>query len=226
MTTVKKAIFVHGAWADSDCWNKARALIEAGGIATSVVHLPLTTLSDDVAAVTQALNSETGPVLLVGHSYGGAVITQAGVDDAVVGLVYINAFVPDVGESALGLTALVAPSRMSSQIRPDEKGFLSLTHDGIFEGFAQDVSDQEKVALFNNQRPTSGEALSTPVSAAAWRSKPSWYLLATQDNAIPPELQALFVAKTGAVQATVDAGHCSMISQPGAVAELVLRAAR
>lgn len=225
MTVIKKAIFVHGAWADSDCWDKARALIEAGGVGTSVVRLPLTTLGDDVAAVTAALASETGPVLLVGHSYGGAVITQAGVDRNVAGLVYINAFVPDVGESALGLTALVAPSPMSAELRPDEKGFLSLTHAGVFEGFAQDATEQEKTALFQNQRPTSAAALSTPVTAAAWRSKPSWYLLATQDNAIPPELQALFVAKTGAVQATVDAGHCSMISQPGAVAELVLRAA-
>jgi len=225
MTAIKKAIFVHGAWADSDCWDKARALIEAGGVATSVVRLPLTTLSEDVAVVAEALAAENGPVLLVGHSYGGAVITQAGVDKKVVGLVYINAFVPEVGESALGLTALVAASPMSAELRPDEKGFLSLTHTGVFEGFAQDVSEQEKVALFKNQRPTSAEALSTPVTEAAWHSKPSWYLLATQDNAIPPELQSMFVTKIGAVQATVDAGHCSMISQPGAVAELVLRAA-
>ena len=226
MTAMTKAIFVHGAWADASCWDKARALLQAQGISSSTVTLPLTTLEDDTAAVAAALALESGPVLLVGHSYGGAVITQAGTDEKVTGLVYINAFVPDVGESALGLTSLVAPSKMSAELRPDERGFLSLTQAGVFEGFAQDVSDAEKTALYEHQRPTSAAALSTPLTQAAWRSKPSWYLTATLDNAIPLELQALFVAKTGAVQASVTAGHCSMISQPGAVADLVLLAIR
>lgn len=225
MPAIKTAIFVHGAWADSTCWDKARALVEAAGIATRVVQLPLTTLAADVSAVSEVIAGEAGPVLLVGHSYGGAVITQAGIDDKVVGLVYINAFVPDAGESALGLTALVEPSPMSSELRPDDRGFLSLTREGVFEGFAQDASQEEKEHLFKHQRPTSGEALSTPVSAAAWHDTPSWYLVATLDNAIQLALQEIFVKKIGAVSASVAAGHCSMISQPQAVADLVVRAA-
>jgi pimeloyl-ACP methyl ester carboxylesterase len=227
MSNINKVIFVHGAWADEHCWTKARAIVDAAGIATAVVHLPLTTLDADAAAVTAALEQESGPVLLVGHSYGGAVITQAGAAANVAGLVFINAFVPDVDESALGLTALVPPSRMSSELRPDEQGFLSLTRDGVFEGFAQDCSTEEKEALYAQQRPTSGAALSTPVSTAAWRSKPSWYLLATEDQAIPLPLQQIFVTKLGAatMTASTPAGHCSMVSQPRAVADLVLQAA-
>jgi len=226
MADVKKVIFVHGAWADELCWNKVRVMLDAAGIPNLAVRLPLTTLADDAAIVQQAIAAVAGPVLLVGHSYGGAVITQAGSDANVAGLVYINAFVPDIGESALALTGLVAPSRMSSELRPNEQGFLSLTRDGVFEGFAQDASVEEKAALFQNQRPSSAAALSTPVNVAAWRDKPTWYLVATLDQAIPPALQEIFVKKLGAVQATVAAGHCSMISQPQAVADIILQAAQ
>jgi pimeloyl-ACP methyl ester carboxylesterase len=226
MSTIEHVILVHGAWADSSSWSKSRALIEAAGLSTTTVNLPLTSLAADADVVSQAIAAAPGPVLLVGHSYGGAVISEAGVHAKVAGLVYINAFTPDIGESALGLTALAEPSLMSAEIRIDQAGSSSLTYEGVHEGFAQDVSAQEQRQLFENQRPTAVAALTAPLTQAAWQHKPSWYLVATLDNAIAPALQELMVKKIGAVSEHVEAGHCSMISKPAAVADLVIRAAR
>lgn len=225
MNTLKHVILVHGAWADSTSWNKVRALLETAGMSTTTVDLPLTSLAADAATVAEAIAASPGPALLVGHSYGGAVISQAGDHPNVAGLVYINAFTPDIGESALGLTDLVEPSLMSAEIRGDETGQLSLTRTGVYQGFAQDVSDAEKHQLFTRQRPTAAAALTAPLTHAAWREKPSWYLVGTLDNAIAPALQELLAKKIGAVSDFVDAGHCSMISQPDAVADLIIRAA-
>ncbi|WP_077049192.1 alpha/beta fold hydrolase [Pseudomonas sp. KK4] len=226
MSAIKHVILVHGAWADSTSWDKVRARLESAGISTTTVNLPLTSLAADAAAVSEVIAASPAPALLVGHSYGGAVISQAGGHPNVAGLVYINAFTPDIGESALGLTDLVEPSLMSAEIRGDDAGNLSLTYQGVYQGFAQDVSDAEKHQLFTRQRPTAAAALSAPLTHAAWQNKPSWYLVASLDNAIPPALQERLVKKIGAVSDFVDAGHCSMISQPTAVAELIVRAAR
>lgn len=226
MSSIQHVILVHGAWADSTSWHKVRAELTAAGLSSSTVELPLTSLAADAAVVAEVIAASPGPALLVGHSYGGAVISEAGEHRNVAGLVYINAFTPDIGESALGLTERVEPSLMSAEIRGDDAGNLSLTYNGVYQGFAQDVSDAEKHQLFSHQRPTSVAALTAPLTRAAWRNKPSWYLVGTLDNAIPPALQELLAKKIGAISTFVDAGHCSMISQPDAVAELIIRAAK
>ena len=221
---LKRVIFVHGAWVNERCWDPARAMLEELGFATKAVRLSLTALADDAAIVSQAIAAEDGPVVLAGHSYGGAVITQAGADTRVAGLVYINAFAPDVGESAHGLSQLITPACMKTQSHPGADGMLSLTRDSVRHTFAQDLSAAQQETIFQEQRPCVGLAPSSRATVAAWHYKPSWYLIATLDRALPPALQKILVYKIGAVSRVVAASHCSMISQPRAVADLVLQA--
>lgn len=217
-------ILVHGAWADGSSWAKVVSPLLDCGHRPIAVQLPLTSLEDDVATVRRAIALESGPVAVVGHSYGGAVITEAGTDPKVAALVYIAAFVPDVGESAASLGENAEPAPLGAEIRPDEQGYLKITEAGIANAFAQDLSALEKQVLFATQSPTSGAALGAAVSAAAWKSRPSWDLVTTNDRAIPPELQRSMAKRAGATTVEVASSHLPMLSRPQDVVALILRA--
>ena len=189
MANASNVILAHGAWADGSSWSKVIPLLLARGLRVTAVQLPLTSLKDDAATVKRALALADGPTVLVGHSYGGVVITEAGNEPKVAGLVYIAAFAPDVGQSAGSLGASAEPAPMGLEVRPDAAGFLKLTEAGVKNDFAQDLSPAEKNLLFAAQAPTAAAALGENVSTAAWKTKPSWYLVATNDRAIQPSLE-------------------------------------
>ncbi len=225
MAKVSNVLFVHGAWANSSAWDKVLPLIEKAGLTAVAVSLSLASLPDDTATVQRALELIEGPVILVGHSYGGSVITAAGSDPKVAGLVYVAAFAPDAGESAGSLGAGGPPTRLLDVVRPDAHGFFKLTREGVDEVFAQDLTATERANIFASQNPLSGAALSGEVSSPAWKTKPSWYLLATEDHTIHPDLQKMMSARMGATIVSVASSHLPMLSHPQAVADLVVRAA-
>src|SRR5260370_17712961 len=175
MSSKFTAVLVHGAWADGSSWSKVMPRLEEAAIRRVAVQLPLTSREDDVATVRRAIALVEGSAVLVGHSYGGVVITEAGNDPKVKALVYVAAFAPDAGESAGSLGAGAAPSPMGAEIRPDAQGFLSLTREGVFNGFAQDLTDSEKRVLFAAQAPTNGKALGGNGSPPPWRSPTTRY---------------------------------------------------
>jgi len=224
-TQVKNVILVHGAWADGSSWSKVIPLLNAKGLNVVAVQLPLTSLADDAATVKRAIALENGPVLLVGHSYGGAVITEAGNDPKVTGLVYVAAFAPDDGQSAGSLGATVAPPPMAAEVKPDSEGFLKLTKAGIYEDFAQDVTAGEKAQLYAAQAPTNAKSLGGKISSAAWHNKPSWYIVASNDRAIPPGLEATMASTIHARTTTIPSSHVAMLSHPDTVAAVIERAA-
>lgn len=225
MGTAPTILLAHGAWANASCWSRVIPLLEQAGLAAIAVQMPLTALEDDVATVRRAIALVEGPVVLAGHSYGGAVITEAGSDQQVAGLVYVAAFAPDTGESAGSLGAAGEPPPMNAEIRPDAQGFLKLTRAGVYEGFAQDLPEAEKSVLFATQAPTAAKALSGVVSAPAWKTKPSWYLVATQDRAIQPDLERNMAEQIGAQTVSVPSSHLVMLSHAGDVTKLIINAA-
>ncbi len=218
-------ILVHGAWADGSSWSKIIPLLTAKGLQVTAVQLPLTSFADDVATVKRALALENGPVVLVGHSYGGAVITEAGNDSKATALVYVAAFVPDVGQSAGSLNASVPPSPMGAEVRPDSQGFLKLTRTGVYDDFAQDVTPAEKLELYVAQAPTNAKSLGGTIGTAAWRTKPSWYIVAAEDRAIPPALEATMAKTIRAKTTTIEGSHLIMLSKARAVAVVIEDAA-
>ena len=217
-------LLVHGAWADGSSWSKVVPLLEARGLRVVAVQIPLTSFADDVAATQRAIALEDGPVLLVGHSYGGAVITEAGNDPKVAGLVYVSAVAPDNGESAFGLITSV-PTPIDSELRPDNSGFLKLTPKGVAEDFAQDLPAKEIEVLTATQVPVSVGAMKGEVTMPAWKSKPSWYIIAANDRAISPDLEAAQAKKIGATTTTVSSSHVIMLAQPAKVAGVIFDAA-
>lgn len=221
----KNVVLVHGAWADGSSWSKLIPLLLTKGYKVTAVQLPLTSLADDAATVKRAIALEDGPVLLVGHSYGGAVITEAGNDPKVVGLVYVAAFAPDAGQSAGSLNASAPPPPMASEAKPDAEGFLKLSKTGVYDDFAQDVSEALKAQLFTAQAPTNVKSLGGTITVAAWHSKPSWYIVASNDRAIQPGLEATMAKTINATTTTVASSHVAMLSHPAEVAAVVERAA-
>jgi len=224
MTKALNVILVHGAWADGSSWSKVIPILRKHDLRVMAVQLPLTSLQDDVKAVERALAHVEGPTTLVGHSYGGVVITEAGNDPKVVGLVYVAAFAPDAGESAGSLGASGAPPPLGAELRPDQQGFLRITETGAKESFAQDLSASEKDVVFATQSPTAGVALGASVSKPAWKSKPSWYLVATSDRAIQPDLERTMAKKIKATTIEVKSSHLPMLSRPEETARLILDA--
>ena len=220
----KTVLLIHGAWADGSSWSKVIPLLEAKGLHVVAVQIPLTSFADDVAATQRAIALEDGPVLLVGHSYGGAVITEAGNDPKVAGLVYVSAVAPDHGESTLGLISSVA-TPIGSELRPDKSGFLKLTPKGVAEDFAQDLSAKEIEVLTATQVPVNVAAMKGEVTTPAWKSKPSWYIIAANDRAISPDLEASLAKKIGATTTTVTSSHVIMLAQPSKVAAVIFDAA-
>ena len=221
----KNIVLVHGAWADGSCWSRVIALLQAKGFHVVAVQNPLTSLADDVAATKRIIALQDGPVILVGHSYAGVVITEAGNDPKVVGLVYVAAFAFGEGESINSVSKPYPPAPLGGELRPDAQGFLTATPKGIAEDMAQDLSDKEKQILTATQGQTSSSVFGATVTTAAWKSKPSWALIAGNDRAIPPELEKDEAAAIKATSITVPANHLAMLSHPKEVAELIEQAA-
>jgi pimeloyl-ACP methyl ester carboxylesterase len=221
----KTVMLVHGAWANGSSWSKVIPLLEADGLHVVAVELPLTSLADDVATVERALALETGPLLLVGHSYGGAVITEAGNDPKVSALLFVAAYAPDQGESPLSL-ANANPTPVGNELRPDANGlFYKLSLNGILEDFAQDLPEIERRTLFVTQGPTGGAALGATITDPAWKNKPTWFIVAGQDRIISPRLEEMEAQRMHAVTITLNTNHVAMLSEPGRVAHFIERAA-
>lgn len=217
-------VLVHGAWADGSSWSKVIPKLKDRGFNVTAVQLPMTSIADDVQTVARALALQNGQVLLVGHSYGGVVITQAGSDPKVAGLLYVAAYAPDDGESAMTL-AYKYPTAVVSQIVADSSGFLKLTPDGITQDFAPDLSEVEKQVLTATQGPWSYAAFSTAVSAPAWKSKPTWFVIAGNDQVISPVLEAAEAQSMHATTITLPTSHVAMLAEPEPVARFIAEAA-
>lgn len=223
---VKNIVFVHGAFADGSSWAKVIPLLRTQGYRVTAVQNPLSSLADDVAATRRAIALMDGPVLLVGHSYGGMVITEAGNDPKVVGLLYVCALIPDEGQAVVDVVKAFPPAAGSAEFRPDASGYLSLSSKGIHSHFAQDLSRRDREVIYATQGPWAVRATTDKVMKAAWKYKPSWCIIGTLDEMVPP---ALARAEAEMIKATVlelKASHVPMLSVPDKVAAFISRAAQ
>lgn len=219
-------VLVHGAFADGSSWNAITPLLQAKGLKVVAVQNPLSSLADDVAAVKRVVDAQTGKVVLVGHSWGGAVITQAGVSDKIKALVYVAAFAPSEGE-ALGTVGKDYPVPPGiPTLKPDLNGNLELSPESYAKNFAQDLPASTSAVLATTQGLFPAKAFGEAVTFAAWKNKPNYYIVATKDRMIDPGLQAAFAKKLNAVTTTVPASHVPMLSQPRAVADVILAAVK
>lgn len=223
--TASNVILVHGAWADGSSWAKIIPLLAAKGMNVTAVQLPLTSFEADVAAVGRAIALAKGDVVLVGHSYAGAVIGQAGNDPKVTRLVYIDAFAPDAGESAGSLFAQFETVPLNAEIRPDAEGFLSLTSEGIATLFAQDLDPVAQAVVHATQGPINGAALGGTLTQAAWHGRPTFYLIGTEDLAILQVDQERMAERMKATIQRVASSHVPMLSHPEVVTDFILQAA-
>ena len=208
-------VLVHGAFADGSGWKSVIRSLEKEGFAVTAVQNPLTSLADDIATTRRVIAAQTSPVILVGHSYGGAVITAAAAGtDQVKALVYIAAFAPEPGDSLGKLLGSMAPSAIGPALAPDSGGFLYIKRDRFHEVFARDVSESDARLMAATQKPIHGAIFDTPIPDAAWKSIPSWYLVATEDQAINPELQRFMAKRIDAKTSEVKASHVPFITHP------------
>ncbi|MEL1264484.1 alpha/beta hydrolase [Pseudoxanthomonas putridarboris] len=222
---VKNIVLVHGAFVDGSGWSQVYRSLRSSGYNVTMVQNPTASLADDVAVTHLAISQHDGPVVLVGHSYGGVVITEAGTDPRVKSLVYIAAFVPDKGESVQTLIASAPLGAPEPPILPPQKGFLFLDRAKFADSFAADVPPEEASFMADSQVPWGLDALGDAVTEPAWKSKPSWYLVATDDKMIPPPAQRLMAQRMGATVSEVAGSHAIYVSQPTAVTELIKQAA-
>src|SRR6267142_5230060 len=219
-------VLVHGGFVDGSGWDQVYQILKKDGYAVSIVQTPTTSLADDVAATKRVLSGETKPVILVGHSYGGAVITEAGNDPKVAGLVYVAAFALDKGESVSALIKDPPPGAPVPPILPPVDGFLLLDKAKFPASFAGDVSPEKAEFMADSQVPWGVDALGGTISEAAWKAKPSWYLLTTEDRMLPPDAQRLMSKRAGATVVEVKSSHAVYLSHPQAVAHIIEEAAR
>jgi pimeloyl-ACP methyl ester carboxylesterase len=226
MTDVRNVVLVHGGFVDGSGWQGVYDLLTKDGFNVSVVQNQTLSLESDVETTHNVLDLQDGPAILVGHSYGGAVITEAGRHERVAGLVYIAAFAPDAGESVSTLLAGLPPGGPVPPILPPQDGFLFLDRQKFAASFAADVPEREAAFMADSQVPWGVEALNGKVSEPAWRSKPSWYQVATDDHMIPPPLQRTMAERAGSTVAEEAGSHSVYISQPHAVAVLIGQAAQ
>jgi pimeloyl-ACP methyl ester carboxylesterase len=217
-------VLVHGGFVDGSGWGAVYKILTRKGYRVTVVQNPTISLDDDVAYTKRALAAQDGPAILVGHSYGGAVITEAGNDPKVAGLVYITAFAPDKGESVATLID-PPPGAPEPPILPPQDGFLFLDKAKFHASFAADVDPEKAAFMADSQVPWGVAALSGKISEPAWRAKPSWYLIATEDKAIPPDAQRAMSKRAGSTVVEVKGSHAVYVSQPDAVAALIQEAA-
>jgi len=226
MTDVRNVVLVHGGFVDGSGWEGVHRLLRQDGFNVRIVQNPTISLDGDVAATQQVLDQMDGPTLLVGHSYGGVVITESGTHDNVAGLVYIAAFAPDHGESVGTLIADPPPGAPVPPILPPQDGFLHLDRDRFAASFAADLSPDLAAFMADAQTPWGLDALNGTVAEPAWKSRPSWYLVATDDRMIPPPAQRAMAERAGATVAEAPGSHSVYVSQPAAVANLIGEAAR
>jgi pimeloyl-ACP methyl ester carboxylesterase len=222
---VRNVVLVHGGFVDGSGWQGVYDLLVADGYNVSIVQNPTISLEGDVAVTTRVLDAQDGPTVLVGHSYGGAVITEAGTHEKVAALGYIAAFAPDKGESVGLLVADPAPGAPVPPILPPQDGFLFLDRSKFADSFAADVPAGLAAFMADAQVPWGVDALGGTISEPAWRVKPSWYLVATDDRMIPPPVQRSMSERAGATVVEVPGSHAIYVSQPQAVANLIKQAA-
>jgi pimeloyl-ACP methyl ester carboxylesterase len=223
---IRSIVLVHGGFVDGSGWQAVYHGLRKQGFTVSVVQNPTTSLADDVAATRRVLAQQDQPAILVGHSYGGVVITEAGNDPHVAGLVYIAAFAPDAGESVATLIQDPPPGAAVPPILPPEDGYLLLDKSKFAESFAADVDPDLAAFMADSQVPWGLEALQGKVNKPAWKSKPSWYLLATEDRMVPPPAQRAMAGRAGATISEVAGSHAVYVSQPEQVVNLIARAAK
>ncbi|WP_433519294.1 alpha/beta fold hydrolase [Nonomuraea sp. CA-143628] len=225
MTTIRNIVLVHGGFVDGSGWRGVYDELTRDGLRVHIVQNPTLSLADDAAATRRVLDGLDGPAVLVGHSYGGVVISEAGTHPKVTSLAYIAAFAPDNGESVSTLTATPTPDASAPPILPPKEGFLFLDRDKFAASFAADLPDQVAAFMSDSQVPWGVDALGGSVGEPAWRHKPSWYLIATEDRMIPPPAQRMMAERAGAKVVEVIGSHAVYVSQPAAVADLIREAA-
>ena len=224
-SAIKNVVLVHGGFVDGAGWEGVYKLLKKDGYDVSIVQNPTLSLAGDLAATRLVIAQAKGPVVLVGHSYGGVVITEAGNDPKVAGLVYIAAFAPDTGESVSALIKNPPPDAPVPPILPPQDGFLLLDRTKFRASFAADVSADAAAFMADSQVPWGLEALNGAVTEPSWKTKPSWYLVATDDKMIPPDAQRVMSKRAGSTVVEVKGSHAVYVSQPKAVAALISKAA-
>lgn len=222
---LRNVVLVHGGFVDGSGWQGVYESLTRDGYHVSIVQNPTLSLAGDAAATRLIIDAQDGPVVLVGHSYGGAVITEAGTHPNVAALVYICAFAPDKDESVNTLLATFPPDAPQPPILPPQDGFLFLDRDKFHASFAGDLPAADAAFMADSQVPWGVDALGGPVTESAWRAKPSWYLVTTEDRMIPPPAQRTMAERAGATLSEVAASHSVYLSQPEAVATLIAQAA-
>src|SRR5207244_8513814 len=223
---IKNVVLVHGGFVDGSGWQRVYETLKKDGYTVSIVQNPTISLADDVAVTKRVIAAQEGPVILVGHSYGGVVITEAGNDPKVAGLVYIAAFAPDKGESVAALIKDPPPGAPVPPILPPQDGFLFLDREKFAASFAADVAKEKAEFMADSQVPWGVEALSGSISVPAWKNKPSWYLIATDDRMIPPPAQQFMSKRAGSTVVEVKGSHSVYVSKPEEVAALIKTAAK
>jgi pimeloyl-ACP methyl ester carboxylesterase len=221
---VGNVVLVHGAFANGSSWSKVIPLLFARGHRVTAVALPLTSFAGDVAATKRAIDAQDGPVILVGHSYGGVVITEAGNDPKVAALVYVAAFAPDAKQSIGEISAGFPKPPGLDELNPQKDGYLLLSAKGIQEDFAQDLSAEEKALLFAVQPQTAGAIFEAKPTAAAWKNKRTWYVIASKDRMIAPEQEQKMAQDICASTSRLHSSHAVMLSHPTEVAEVIAQA--
>jgi pimeloyl-ACP methyl ester carboxylesterase len=222
---VKNVVLVHGGFVDGSGWQGVYDQLKKDGYNVTIVQNPTTSLADDVAVTKRMLAMQSGPAVLVGHSYGGVVITEAGNDPKVAGLVYIAAFAPDKGESVSALIKNPPPGAPVPPILPPQDGYLFLDRTKFRASFAADVSADEAAFMADSQVPWGLEALNGAITEPAWKTKPSWYLVSTEDRMIPPDAQRAMSKRAGSSVVEVKGSHAVYVSQPRTVADIISKAA-
>lgn len=225
-TKIKNVVLVHGAFADGSGWRNLYDVLSKKGYKVTIVQNPLSSLEDDVAVTNVVLDNQDGPTILVGHSWGGAVITQAGNHPKVVGLVYVAAFQPDNGESALQWLQTAAPAPENGVLPPNDKGIVYYDEAKFHAGFCADISKEDAAFMYASQGAFYAKGFITPITKAAWKDKPAYAVIATQDKSIDPSIQRAMYKRSKTKVTEVKGSHCVFISQPEAVANVIIGAAK
>jgi pimeloyl-ACP methyl ester carboxylesterase len=222
---VKNIVLVHGAFADGTCWAKVIPILEKRGFHVVAVQNPLTSLSDDVNATRRIIAMQDGPVILVGHSWGGAVITEVGDDPKVVGLVYVAAWMPEIGTSANQTSEPFGPTPVLKQIKVDAQHFASLSEEGVINDFADGLPMSERRLVLAVQGQTYGPMFDEKLTHAAWKSKPSWHVISMNDHTLSPAMEEDAAKRSGGVAVKLPTCHVAMLQEPQKVADLITEAA-